>query len=52
MKLPVKIVEFVGLSTKLYFYKMCDGNENKQFKGVAKNVIKGILNLMTIAHAF
>ena len=35
-----QIVEFVGLRAKLYSYKMLDGSEDKQFKGVTKNVTK------------
>ena len=31
-------VEFVGLSAKLYSYKMLDGSEDKKCKGVTKNV--------------
>ena len=35
-----QIVEFVGLRAKLYSYKMLDGSEDKQCKGVTKNVTK------------
>ena len=35
-----QIVEFVGLSAKLYSYKMRDGSEDKKCKGVSKNVAK------------
>ena len=35
-----QIVAFVGLSTKLYSYKMLDGSEDKKCKGVTKNVTK------------
>ena len=43
--------EFVGFRSKLYCYKMIDGNENKKFKGVSKNVVKRVLNLITIENA-
>ena len=35
-----QIVEFVGLSAKLYSYKMLDGSEDKKCKGVTKNATK------------
>ena len=35
-----QIVEFVGLSAKLYSYKILDGFEDKKCKGVTKNVTK------------
>ena len=35
-----QIVEFVGLTAKLYCYQMLDGSEDKKFKGVTKNVTK------------
>ena len=35
-----QIVEFVGLSAKLYSYKMLDGSLNKKCKGVTRNVTK------------
>ena len=35
-----QIVEFVGLRTKLYSYKMLDGTEDIKCKGVTKNVTK------------
>ena len=35
-----QIVEFVGLSAKLYSYKMLDCFEDKKRKGVTKNVTK------------
>ena len=35
-----QIVEFVGLRTKLYSYKIIDGYEDKKCKGVTKNVTK------------
>ena len=35
-----QIVEFVGLRSKLYSYKMLDGSEDKNCKGVTKNVTK------------
>ena len=34
------IVEFVGLITKLYSFKMLDGSEDKKCKGVTKNITK------------
>ena len=35
-----QIVEFVGLRTKLYSYKMLDGSEDIKCKRVTKNVTK------------
>ena len=35
-----QIVEFVGLRSKLYSYKMLDGSEDKKYWGVTKNVAK------------
>ena len=35
-----QIVEFVGLSAKLYSYKMLDGSEDKKYKEETKNVTK------------
>ena len=35
-----QIVEFVGLRTKLYSYKMLDGSEDKKCKWMTKNVTK------------
>ena len=35
-----QIVEFVGLRAKLYSYKMLNGSEDKNCKGVTKNVTK------------
>ena len=35
-----QIVEFVGVRVKLYSYKMLDGSEENNCKGVSKNVIK------------
>ena len=35
-----QIVEFVGLSTKLYSYKMLDGSEARKCNGVTMNVTK------------
>jgi hypothetical protein len=36
-----QIEEFVGLRSKLYSYKMCDGqDEHKKCKGVKKSVVK------------
>ena len=35
-----KQIEFVGLRTKLYSYKIIDGCEDKKGKGVTKNVTK------------
>ena len=34
------IDEFVGLRTKLYSYKMFEGEESKKCKGVKKSVVK------------
>ena len=34
------IVAFVGLRARLYSYKRLDGSEDKECKGVSKNVIK------------
>ena len=45
------IVEFVGLRVKLYSYKMLDGSEDKKFKGVIRNVTKGVFNSMTTESA-
>ena len=36
-----QIVEFVGLTARLYSYKMLDGCEDTKCKGVKKNVTKG-----------
>ena len=36
-----QISEFVGLRTKMYFYKL-DETEEKRSKGIKKNVIKKI----------
>ena len=35
------IEKFVGLRTKLYAYKMLEGDENKRCKGVKKSVVEG-----------
>ncbi len=35
-----QIVEFVGLQSKLYAYKMDEGEEEKKCKGVKKNVVR------------
>ena len=35
-----QIVEFVGLSAKLYSYKMLDGSEDKKCKKLTRNVTK------------
>ena len=35
-----QIVEFVGFRARLYSYKMLDGTEDKQCKGVTNNVTK------------
>ena len=40
MKLVGKIVAFVGLTAKLYSYKMLDGFEDTKCKGVTKNLTK------------
>ena len=34
------IKEFVGLRSKLYLFKMCEGEETKKCKGVKKSVVK------------
>ena len=34
------IEEFVGLRSKLYSFKMCEGEETKKCKGVKKSVVK------------
>ena len=47
------IIEYVGLRTKLYSYKMLDGYENKQkCKEVSTNFVKRVLHLMTIESAY
>ena len=46
-----QIVEFVGLRSKLYSYKMLDGSEDKKFNGITKNVTKGVFNSMTTESA-
>ena len=35
-----QMIEFVGLRTKLYSYKMLDGSVDNKCKGVTKNVTK------------
>ena len=44
-------VKIVGLRAKPYSYKMLDGNEFKQYEGVARILEERILNLMTIERA-
>ena len=41
----------VGLRAKLYSYKLLDGSEDKKYKGVTKNVTKGVFNSMTTESA-
>ena len=42
-----QIVEFVGLRTKLYSYKMLDGYEDKKCKGLQRMLQKEVFNSMT-----
>ena len=46
-----QIIEFVGLRAELYSYKMLNGFEDKQCKGVTKMLQKEVFNSMTIESA-
>ena len=46
------IVEFVGLRTKLYSYKMHDGSEDKKCKGATKKCYKKEYSIRWLPRVF